>query len=80
MIMDYLELNDSTGNQIVGSIMQPNENYKYLYELDNGMWVASNSQWTIGDHVKLLPIKSNEQDEIRREESSKNQRKEREGE
>jgi hypothetical protein len=56
-VVEYLELNDNNGNVIVGSkYCTETTEYSYIYQLDNGMWVASNTVWAIGDRVKLMSV------------------------
>jgi len=55
VVIDYLTLNDSLGNEIIGAkICTESPKYNYLYQLDNEMWIASNQQWAIGQRVKLM--------------------------
>jgi hypothetical protein len=58
-VKEFLRLDDDKGNAIVGSkyCTESNE-YKFIYQLDNGMWVASNQTWSIGDRVMLMSIQS----------------------
>ena len=59
VITDYLKLDDERGNLIVGSkYCNETTEYKFIYQLDNGMWVASNSVWSIGERVKLMSVQS----------------------
>ena len=37
-------------------MMAGNKNYKYLYELDNGIWISSNQQWAIGDRIVMSSV------------------------
>jgi hypothetical protein len=57
IVTDYLKLDDDKGNLIVGSkYCNETTEYKFIYQLDNGMWVASNTNWSIGERVKLMSV------------------------
>ena len=58
-VTEYLKLDDQLGNKIVGSkYCSESKDYQFIYQLDNGMWVASNNTWVIGERVMLMPVKN----------------------
>lgn len=58
-VKEYLEFSDS-GNVIIGSkYCDESNDYKFIYQLDNDLWVASNQVWSVGSRVHLCTIKDN---------------------
>lgn len=59
-VKDFISIDTAgKGNEIIlAKMCTEHPNYKYMYQLRGGTWVASNEQWCVGNVIQLTASKN----------------------